>query len=107
MKQPGLYRFFSYQVIQDGPPLPGVWRPGDSPPMDITEGRWDRVSELWSEDFSDWRRAVIEQPPAYTKPAWATQDAYPFVKPFEDFVSSFVLERPTDEFLRDLRGYVP
>jgi len=48
------------------------------------------VSELWFENFSDWRRAVIEQPPAYTKPSWATQDAYPFVKPFEDLVSSFI-----------------
>jgi hypothetical protein len=107
MKQPGLYRFFSYQVVQDAPALPGVWRPGARPPMEITQGRWDRVSELWYETFSDWRRAVIEQPPAYAKPSWATQEAYPFVKPFEDFVSTFILERPTDEFLRDLRAYLP
>jgi len=29
------------------------------------------------------------------------------VEPSRDFVSSFLLERPTDEFLRDLRGYLP
>jgi hypothetical protein len=106
-RQPGLYRFFSYQVVQDAPALPGVWPAGAKPPADITEGRWDRVTELWYETFSDWRHAVIDNPPAYTKPSWATQDAYPFVEPFEDFVSSFLLERPNDEFLRDLRSYLP
>ena len=107
MRQPGLYRFFSYRVIQNAPALPGVWRATDGPPMDITEARWDRVIELWYETFSDWRHAVLEEPPAYTKPPWATQDAYPFVKPFEDLVCSFILERPNDEFLRDLRSYLP
>ena len=107
VEQPGLYRFFSYLVIKDAPSLPGVWRTDDKPPADITESRWDRVYELWYETFSDWRRAVMEAPPAYTKPAWATKDAYPFVKPYEDFVCSFILERPSDEFLRDLRSYTP
>lgn len=107
MKQPGLYRFFSHQVIQDAPGLPGVWRPGDAPPESMTRVRWDRVIELWYETFSDWRRAVVEEPPLYTRPAWATRGAYPFVEPFEDFVSSFILERPNDEFLRDLRSYLP
>jgi hypothetical protein len=106
-KQPGLYRFFSYQVIQDAPALPGVWRASDLPPADLTQVRWDRVTELWYETFSDWRRAVIEAPPAYTKPSWATNEAFPFVEPFKDFVSSFILERPNDEFLRDLRSYTP
>jgi len=105
--QPGLYRFFSYRVIEDAPPLPGVWRADDHPPADITKSRWDRVYELWYETFSDWRRAVIERPPVYTKPPWATQDGYPFVRPYEEFVCSFILERPNDEFLRDLRSYTP
>jgi hypothetical protein len=87
--------------------LPGVWRATDSPPTEVTEVRWDRVIELWYETFSDWRRAVIEEPPSYTRPSWATRDTYPFVKPFEDFVCSFILERPNDEFLRDLRSYLP
>lgn len=107
MKQPGLYRYFSYQVIQEPIGLPGVWPPGASPPPGSYHPAWDRVSELWYETFSDWRRSVIESPPRYTKPAWATWDAYPFVKPFEGLVSSFLLERPNDEFLRDLRSYSP
>lgn len=106
-EQPGLYRFFSYKTIEDSPSLPGVWRVGDEPPADMTESRWDRVYELWYETYSDWRRAVIEPPPAYTKPRWATQDTYPFFKAYEDLVCSFILERPSDEFLRDLRSYTP
>ena len=44
---------------------------------------------------------------ALTPPAWATRPGYPFVEPGRDFVSSFLLERPTDEFLRDIRAYLP
>ena len=68
---------------------------------------WDRVIELWYETFSDWRSAVVEEQPHYTAPSWATNPEYPFVKPFEDLVSSFILERPTAEFLPDLRAYMP
>jgi NADPH-dependent FMN reductase len=98
---------FSYQVIQEPIGLPGVWPPGASPPPGSYHPAWDRVSELWYETFSDWRRSVIESPPQYTRPSWATSDTYPFVKPFEGLVSSFLLERPNDEFLRDLRAYTP
>ncbi|HMA50207.1 MAG TPA: hypothetical protein VKP60_10670 [Magnetospirillaceae bacterium] len=62
--------------------------------------------ELWYDNFDDWRRSAIEQPPAYTKPDWATADAYPFLEPYRDFVCTFILERPTDEFHRDARGYL-
>jgi hypothetical protein len=44
--------------------------------------------------------------PYYTKPSWVRYDKYPFLKPFVDFVCSFILERPNDEFLRDARGYL-
>lgn len=106
MRQPGLYRFFSYKVL-DGPmPLPGTWSPSAHPPEGMVMPMWDRVIELWYDNFDDWRRSVIEQPPAYTKPVWATADAYPFLEPYRDFVSTFILERPTDEFHRDGRGYL-
>lgn len=106
MQQPGLYRFFSYQVIKDPIALPGTWAPGKMPPPDTVLHSWDRLIELWFETFDDWRKAVIESPPKYTIPNWATTDVYPFVEPSVDFVSSFILERPNDEFLRDARGYL-
>ena len=58
-------------------------------------------------------RATVP-PPAYTPPEWATDSfygnshpTYPFFKPGVDFVSTFLLERPSDEFLRDTRYYRP
>ena len=106
VRQPGLHRFFSYRVIDEHPPLPGTW------PAHAIEGvkrtlmpHWHRVVELWYETFDDWRRAVITEPPAYTPPPWAANGRYPFLEPGKEFVSSFLLERPTDEFWRDSRGY--
>ena len=113
-KQPGLTRFFSYKCEQAAIPLPGMWHPDATPPQDMMMVQWDRVVELWYPSFSAWRRAVIEEPPEYTAPEWATDDffkdgyaTYPFFKPGVDFVSTFLLERPADEFLRDTRYYRP
>jgi len=106
-RQPGLRRFFAYEVIKEPLRLPGEWAPGQAPPPETILHDWDWLYELWYDDASSWRRAVVDEPPAYTRPPWATRDTYPFVEPGREFVSSFLLERPTDEFLRDLRGYLP
>jgi hypothetical protein len=106
IKQRGLYRFFSYRVIKEVIPLPGEWPPTRMPPPETVLHSWDRLSELWYESFEDWRASVIKSPPSYTKPPWAKYDSYPFLEPFVDFVCSFLLERPNDEFLRDARGYL-
>lgn len=88
-KQPGLKRFFSHKSVA-------------SPRL----GPFVRVSELWYENVNAWRKAVIDAPPAYTKPAWATYDSYPFLQPARDFVCQFLLEAPTDDFKRYLRPYI-
>ena len=114
MKQPGLRRFISYKVLKPPVALPGMWHPEHSPPDNMMMVQWDRVTELWYDSFSAWRKAVIESPPQYTLPEWATDpfypntiDYFPFFKPGVDLVSTFLLERPADEFLRDIRHYVP
>ena len=92
MKQPGLTRFFSFRTL---PPLPG--------------GRtqtWNRLVEQWYENFDGWKNSVIISPPNYTKPSWAKYDNYPFLEPYVDFVGTFILERPSDNFLRDYKGYI-
>ena len=66
-KQPGLTRFFSYKCEQAAIPLPGMWHPDATPPQDMMMVQWDRVVELWYPSFSAWRKAVIEEPPAYTR----------------------------------------
>jgi len=104
---PGLRRFFSYRVVDDDVRLPGVWRDGDTPPPETVQHQWHRLSELWFDTLSDWKAAMVDGSTALTPPAWASRPGYPFVDPGRDFVSSFILERPSDEFLRDLRGYLP
>ena len=69
--------------------------------------QWHRVSELWFASLSDWKAAVVDGSAGLGPPPWATWPGYPFVEPGRDFVSSFILERPSDEFLRDLRAYLP
>jgi len=113
-RQPGLRRFFTYPALKPPVPLPGMWHPEGSPPEEMQMVQWDRVTEMWYDSFSAWRNAVIDNPPEYTLPEWATDpfypettDRFPFFKPGVDFVSSFILERPTDEFKRDTRHYLP
>jgi hypothetical protein len=36
---------------------------------------------------------------------WAKYDKYPFLEPDVDFVSTFLLERPECDFLKDYRSY--
>lgn len=91
MQQPGLIRYFSHRALE----IPR--RPSQYP--------WHRVTEQWYENLDGWRKAVIDSPPKYTKPPWGKMDEYPFLEPYVDFVSMFVLERPTDNFLRDWRPF--
>jgi chalcone isomerase len=114
MNQPGLRRFFTYKAVKPPVPLPGMWHPDATPPDELQLVQWDRVTELWYDSFSAWRNAVIDNPPQYTLPEWATDsfypetiDTFPFFKPGVDFVSTFLLERPADEFKRDTRHYLP
>lgn len=88
-EQPGLKRFFSSRQVDE-----------------IRMGPFVRVSELWYENANAWRKAVLESPPSYTKPDWATYDEYPFLQPASDFICQFLLEAPTDDFKRYLRPYI-
>jgi hypothetical protein len=106
MQQPGLTKFFSYRV-EPPRPLPG-WRPppaGSTPSKPRQMPVWHRVSELWYENLDGWNKSIIESPPKYTKPPWAKYNKYPFFEPRVDFWSTFILERPTDDWLKDWRGY--
>jgi hypothetical protein len=101
----GLFRFFSHRTVSPGTGLPGIWPADAVAPMraGLLTG-FHRVAELWYETFDDWRRATTGTLPGLTPPPWASQPGYPFLAPDSDFVSSFILERPNDEFLRDSRG---
>ena len=108
MKQPGLFRFFSSKTVQVTSGLPGNWPPGTFYDHLGKEApiQWARVTEMWYENFFDWRDAnVLFNPPHYTRPSWAKSDRYPFLEPGLDFFSTFITERPSDDYLRDTRFY--
>ena len=102
----GPYRAFSTRAHREPLPLPGEWPQGFAPPRDSVLHEWHRLTELWFEGFDGWRRFMTEVVPGLTRPAWATLAEFPFVRCGSEFVGSFLLERPTDEFLRDARGYL-
>jgi hypothetical protein len=89
LNQPGLKRFFSFKAVEPSSQV----------------GPFKRVSELWYENSSAWRKAIIDSPPEYSSPPWASASSYPFLKPGSDFISTFLLERPECDFLKDYRGY--
>jgi hypothetical protein len=102
----GAWRIFSTRAHKQPLPLPGEWPQGRQPPPHTVLHRWDRLTELWFESFDDWRGWMREVAPGLTAPPWAMQASYPFVRPAREFVSTFLLERPADEFARDARGYL-
>jgi hypothetical protein len=89
LQQPGLIAYSSHRTIA----MPG--RPN----------RWHRVSEQWYEDFYGWRKSVIDSPPKYTRPSWAKYDTYPFLEPSVDFASTFLMERPSIDYLKEATAY--
>lgn len=100
------FRAFSTLAHRDPVPLPGEWPADARPPHGRVLPLWNRLTELWFETFDAWRHFVTALAPTLTPPPWAAGRAYPFLTPGVEFVSSFLLERPNDEFLRDARGYL-
>jgi hypothetical protein len=111
MQQAGLIRFFSHKALPGG-----LARPGQDQKVPLPHSsklkpffnvgplffqQWHRVSEIWYENNNGWVKSNLESPPAYTKPPWAKYDEYPFLEPWKDFVSTFLLERPDQDMLRD------
>lgn len=100
-----IIRYFSYRVLPKK-----QWVESDrdeqnqhipfhkpSPFMGI---RWDRMTEMWFETGRDWTSFIKHTAPTLSKPAWASNDIYPFVIPGKEFCSTFLLERPTEDLLR-------
>lgn len=102
----GPYRAFSSRAHDEPVPLPGEWPREAAPPAGTVLHAWDRLTELWFETFDDWRSFIAEEVPRLTPPPWAQGRSYPYLQLGTEFVSSFLLERPADEFSRDARGYL-
>ena len=82
-KDAGLIRFFSHKAIEfEGSALPITTddnKEEGSEKLKNLMRHWDRLSELWFECNADWTEAVMNHPPKFTKPEWATWDQFPFL----------------------------
>lgn len=105
-RMPGVYRAFSTRALSEHQALPGEWSDTARPPAGSLLPHWHRLSELWFESFDDWREFMRAAAKSITRPTWGGADAYPFLTPGTELVSTFLLERPNDEFWRDSRGYL-
>lgn len=65
-----------------------------------------RIAEIWFDDSEAWRNAIVETADRYSKPPWAEWDRFPFLEPYKDFVSIFLLDRPDSDHLQQWRGYI-
>lgn len=84
-QQAGLLKYVSHGSIA----VPKDERSGPFPTP------WQRLDELWYEDFGSWRKSNVESAPKYTKPAWGGSD------PFVEMASIFVGYKPDIDFLKD------
>jgi len=102
MKQPGLTRFFSTKAYStDNRPLP---QSDFVDHNDLFLKQWHRVTEMWYENNNGWVESILENPPHYDKPPWAMNGSYPFLKTGSEFISTFILERPDHDFIKEFRA---
>lgn len=69
---------------------------------------FDRMTELWYEDMAGWYESVVRQPPPYTRPSWAADDARDitdFFQPYRELIGMFLPEHPECNFLQQLGPY--
>lgn len=101
-----MHRFFSSRTISVASGLPGVWRECDRSKLKSGKDRqWDRVTEMWFESFRDWRD-FVRNTPKVELPEWAEQSAFPYLTCGNNFISTFIVEQPTNDFLEEKRVYL-
>lgn len=76
----------------------------DSP---FIKGTWHRVAELWFDSSREWRQAIVDNAASFPRPDWAVYDRFPYLEPYADFTSIFLLDRPESDHLSQYRGYIP
>jgi len=98
-KKESMYRFFSFKSLDEKILLPGEWKNDTYKDMKgkTEDHHWDRLSEMWFEDYNDWKKFIKE---SFTQPDWANHHKYPFLKPNQNYRSCFLLERPDYDWLK-------
>ena len=108
MEVDSVYRFFNTPVYQEEIHLPGTWKPEQMELMykngNPGDHQWHRYAELWFETFDEVRE-FFRAAESFTRPSWAEKEEYPFLNPYDHYISTFLLERPAYDWMRDWRVY--
>lgn len=103
-----VYRFFGSRTMEDEIHLPGHWKAEEMERMmkngSKFDHQWDRMAELWFETFDDMR-AYIKNAESFEKPSWMQQESYPFLRPYENYVCTVLMERPAFDWMKDTNVY--
>ena len=105
-EQKSLNRFFSFKTVEEDIHVAGHWATGEITPSykGIPQDHsWDRVTEMWFDDFEGWRAFVNAELPV---PDWAQTKRFPYLAPVSNFVSAFLLEFPAYDWLTVRRAFV-
>ena len=70
------------------------------------KGPWQRVIEMWFDDTHAWHKAMVEEAHRFTRPAWAQYDKFPYLEPYKDFTSIFLMDHPDSNHLQQFKGYI-
>lgn len=65
-----------------------------------------RVVEMWFDGPEEWHKAAVEGTKSLEKPAWATQDAFPFLRPGFECKSVFLPDIPYRDNLVQHNGWI-
>lgn len=105
-RQESLTRFFSFRRAEGDLHLAGHWSQSPHAPAFVggpEDHQWDRVTEMWFEDFNGWRAFVNASLPA---PDWRQRESFPFLEEDRNFVSAFLLEFPAYDWMRTPRAFL-
>lgn len=105
---PEVYRFFSSRTVTEEIPLPGTWKPKQMEELmrrgNPSDHTWDRMAELHFETF-DQVRAFFAASKSFSRPEWAETKQFPFLTPYLHLASTFLLERPAFDWMKDYNVY--
>ncbi len=73
---------------------------------DINDSVMDWELECWFEHQSGWHKVMVEDTAGLAKPAWAQQDAFPFLKPYHNVCAGAVPDYTASNNLQNYHGYI-
>lgn len=98
-------KWFNEELAPEIAKLPQVTRLMSSRVLDKPSGGpFQRVAEVWFNNSKDWEQAMATLRTKVKKPTWATYGQFPYLEPYKDFTSEFLLDTPEIDHLQS-RGY--